>query len=508
MGRLYYQSKHIPLYNSDCRVMSELRDESVQCVVTSPPYFGLRSYEGKQDLEWGGDKNCEHEWVGVCPRRTRSETDIKDPLSKEATKSASAFNAKPSDFCQKCGAWRGALGLEPTPEMYVTHIVEIMQEVKRVLRSDGVCFLNIGDSYDGSGGAHKENHANPGISKSFNRQGVPHYGDLGMPERYLAPKGLKPKDMCLIPQRLAIALQSDGWWVRSDIIWNKKNPMPSSVNGWRWEKHRIKVGNESPRTQAGKIEGFRKHSGYDIEGAKWIDCPGCEKCLPNDGLVLRKGSGRPTNSYEHILMLTKSGDYFFDTEAVREKYSPTVRWGGDKYKGAVKQYSNNEDAGLARERSCYPNTGRNIRDVWSFPTKAFKGAHFAVFPEKLPEICIKAATSEKGCCPKCGSPWTRIVKRHGSGPARKERKNTAIRLTRIAGQEWQTWKNEHPDETLDWRPTCSCGLDPVPCTVLDPFAGAGSTLLAAKKLGRKGVGYEISSAYCKMIEARVNRILL
>ena len=186
MSVKFYENSHVTLYNSDCRGMSELPDNSVQCVVTSPPYWGLRKYEGDQELIWGGDENCEHEWAGeglISDRRgvetiqgkTRTTT---RHYGNDKTRTWSEEHQKhyQDTFCQKCGAWKGQFGLEPTPELYVQHTVEILQEIKRVLRKDGVCFLNLGDSYFASGGAHKPEHANPGLSKSAQRGGVPHGG--------------------------------------------------------------------------------------------------------------------------------------------------------------------------------------------------------------------------------------------------------------------------------------------------------------------------------------------
>jgi len=454
------------LYNHDCRSMYELEDESVQMVCTSPPYWGLRKYSGEQDLIWGGDKKCEHQWESVRPPRMATPGDKPSAKSLIAIHRTNNENRPGtiSNTCSLCGAWRGAYGLEPTPELYVQHTIEILREIRRVLRKDGVVFWNIGDSYAGSGGAHKENHANPGLSNSFKRNGVPHYANEGMTNHYTPSNfGLKPKDLCLIPFRVAISAQEDNWWVRSVIIWNKPNPMPESVRD------------------------------------------------------------RPTESHEYILMLTKSTRYYWDQEAVREKYTePLNRWGGPEFRGSSHKYielgghDGEQHYGATsmfrKGRPVRPiEGGRNLRSVWTFPTRGFPEAHFATFPEKLPEICIKAATPEVGCCSKCGKPWVRIVETHynknrpSAGDDRRSK--NADRLSQARGHGgWRGNNLLRVDNTLGWQPTCKCNADKVPSIVLDPFAGAGTTLKVALQLGRNAVGYELSSEYCQMIRDRLNSI--
>ncbi|GAH61100.1 unnamed protein product, partial [marine sediment metagenome] len=206
--------------------------------------------------------------------------------------------------------------------------------------------------------------------------------------------------------------------------------------------------------------------------------------------------------------------YYSDAEAVREPYSPTERWGGEIYKGAIKKGTHGEDAGLDRERSCFPNTGRNLRSVWAFPTVPFPTFkidgkeidHFAVFPEKLPELCIKAATPE-GYCSKCGAPWARIVDKKSSQFNIRVRDAKAGRATPEEGykateEEIERYPSNHPDpgysRTIGWRPSCKCNAPRVPSLVLDPMMGAGTTLLVAKKLNRFACGYELSQEYCQL----------
>jgi len=413
-------------------------------------YWGLRKYSGLPDLIWGGDSSCEHQWLDATYKRRSS--DGLPGFSKERYDNKTYEELrrdKPieSAFCSLCGAWKGQLGLEPTPEMYIDHLVEICREIRRVLRRDGVFFLNIGDSYAS------------GFASSDNK----YKAMAGNEPKQKFDTGLKPKDLCLIPFRLAIALQ-DGWWVRSVIIWSKPNPMPESVRD------------------------------------------------------------RPTESHEYILMLTKSARYYWDQETVREPQGNNThsRGYGD---GGKKQRERTKEGTFVGFKESTPLTylpsGRNLRSVWIFPTRGFSGAHFAVFPEKLPEICIKAGTPEVGCCSKCGKPWVRIIKLNrpeGAGKPDDELKGRDAEYRKLAvelgrspnkgsgfDRSLSTIMREALNttrETLGWQPQCKCNADRVPSIVLDPFAGSGTTLLVASKLGRKSVGYELSEEYCRLIVER------
>ena len=299
--------------------MRTLPDASVHCCVTSPPYWGLRNY--------GHD---------------------------------------------------GQIGLEDTPEAYVARMVEVFREVRRVLRDDGTCWINLGDSYARTGG-WASNDGLDGCARGESGRAKTNVqaGRNGQKR----PSGLKEKDLVGIPWRVAFALQADGWWLRQDIIWHKPNPMPESVT---------------------------------------------DRC---------------TKAHEYVFLLTKSERYFYDAEAISEPASQSSGWakqrknGTDTWKyGRAAGGDPNSTNGVGGTLAL--GSTRNRRSVWTVTTKPYSGAHFAVMPSDLVEPCIKAG------CPEGG-------------------------------------------------------------TVLDPFAGSGTTLAVAAELGRSGIGCELNPEYIKLAEERI-----
>jgi DNA modification methylase len=195
--------------------LAEIPDQSVQTCITSPPYWGLRDYG---TASWNdGDENCDHVADPSKTKKFGNESFNDNRPSREATKTNGYFF---NNMCEKCGARRidWQVGLEQTPDAYVEKLVEVFREVRRVLKDDGTLWLNLGDSYAGSGRGVEGN-----IAKGRT------YRTMQDKTGFITPNGLKPKDLVGIPWRVAFALQADGWWLRQDIIWHKPNPMPESV---------------------------------------------------------------------------------------------------------------------------------------------------------------------------------------------------------------------------------------------------------------------------------------
>ncbi len=320
------------LHGNSLDVLATLPAASVQVCVTSPPYYGLRDY-GTERIEWPEVKYSMFGHEVLVP------------------------------------ACRASLGLEETPEAFVGHMVAIFREVRRVLKSDGTCWVNMGDSYAGSWGSQgRQGHgAVAGRSAVAARQ-IAAAAKRSTGAGRSNGAGVKPKDLYGMPWWLAFALREDGWWLRQDIIWHKPTPMQESIR---------------------------------------------DRC---------------TKAHEYVFLLAKSARYYFDQAAVREPATALKPAGNKTHKGAT-AYANGDarhrtkeglvkyaqkakvpsgwDTGPGDHRKMvgrYANAGsggeviaaehdeRNKRSVWTIPTQATPEAHFATYPVDLPEIAILAGS--------------------------------------------------------------------------------------------------------------------
>jgi len=226
---------------------------------------------------------------------------------------------------------------------------------------------------------------------------------------------------------------------------------------------------------------------------------------------------RPTKAHEYVFLLTKASKYFYDAEAVRER-NVTI---GDAREGAGRHtYDGKCDGTTGTQQSAVTinPAGRNLRSVWTIPTQSFKKAHFATFPQKLVEPCLKAGTSAKGCCPECGTPWVRVVdKATGGSIGHGDWKGEGVDGLAVGNAKVLSNENYRPATTVGWQPGCKCGRQcdtpcncgefhkhpPNPCTVLDPFAGSGTVGVVCKQMGLNFIGIELNPEYADMARKRI-----
>jgi len=451
----YYRDNSGIIYQGNVlTVLPLMESESVQTCITSPPYWGLRSY---------------------CPNSVVIKSDapnwVKDELEKLSIFPINQGSDIPEHLQQYFEP--AELGLESTPEEYIAKMVQVFREVRRVLRKDGTLWLNLGDSYAGSWNAMSHdlngkakragNNDRPPQSfiKSKRRpRGSGRWGGGNLP----SGNGLKPKDLCMMPARVALALQSDGWWLRSDIIWAKPGPMPESVKDRPSKSHEYIF----LLTKSGKsLYWVHRDSPYN-QGVyvkpepdyRWL----------NDKTKIETKEEPPDwktavyigdDGLEHKLWrrknLWRGCDYYYDADAIKENGSwdpsdtkfpdgwdtgegshGTIHREGrekgkrsDKQRGHVRPHAGFNDRWDSMTKAEQCSEKRNKRSVWTVATKPVKESHFATFPPKLIEPCILAGAPEGGI-------------------------------------------------------------------VFDPFMGRGTTAFTAKRLGRQFSGIDLNRAYIDM----------
>lgn len=378
---IHHADDTVTLHHGDTlSVLRELAPGSVDCVVTSPPYYGLRDYG---TATWdGGDPECDH--VEKAAPDLAGTSGLNSPVRQEM---------RARDVCGRCGAVRvdQQYGLEETPAAYVETMCNVFHEVRRVLADDGTLWLNLGDSYVSTQRSNNQGSSSSTLESKGSAK------TTGVTISGTSRPGLPAKNLLGMPWRVAFALQADGWFLRNAIVWSKPNAMPESV------------------------------------------------------------TDRLSCKYELVFLLSKSRTYWFDLAPIREQLTrpealdEQIIVGGNhptvgQRRGGVYGLGNSALADNGRRFGGNPGStigsthrlGRNPGDVWMIPTSPYPDAHFAVMPQTLALRCIAA-----GCKPG--------------------------------------------------------GI------VLDPFSGAGTTGLAATRLGRRYVGIDLSAEYLDMSLRRMVR---
>jgi site-specific DNA-methyltransferase (adenine-specific) len=420
------------------QLLKQMPSDFVDCMVTSPPYWALRDYKTK-GITWDSKEDCKHEWgenISVKQKSTPKDWHEETKFSDDIT----------NTFCKKCGAWKGQLGLEPSFDLYVKHLCDIMDEVKRVLKPTGTCWVNLGDTYSGTGCG----------------TGTSHFSQIDKCMKQNVETDLPDKSLCQVPSRFAIEMVNRGWTLRSEIIWQKPNGLPSSI------KDRFTLDFE-------KIFFFVKNRKYYFE------------TLYEDYVSLDK---RPAG-------VVQNREYGYQG---KYKVMPPI--------GGKKQTEGNDNPVYSGNTPEWKQ-GRIKRCVWSINTHPFPDAHFATFPEELAEPMVQAGSPEF-ICKKCGKPREKVYTKHWD----EMRTATPIKggetsssLIDGAGQKKGGFNNRTYPVGVSYEhigyTDCGCGAEFEGGIVLDIFAGSGTTCLVAKKMGRQYIGLELNPEYVKMAKERI-----
>ena len=463
----------VEIIQGDCReVMAGMEAETVQCCVTSVPFWAVRDYELEPTI-WGGDPDCQHDFdVRVIDKSKpgMSGSGLTNAGASQAT--SNRFIAE-HGFCRRCNAWRGQLGHEPEPWLYTEHISECLAGVWRLLRPDGLAWVNVGDCYATrvQGRSAAATKAAGGDDRTFRDKP---FDSTGF--------DLKNKDLAMIPARVALALQANGWWLRSMVPHLKHNAMPDSAK--------------------------------DRPGARveyWFLLAKSERPFYDHVAVCRHLSTDPREHYPERARITGRGEQAASRAALGSPQQD--KSGGFPPGGAGRGWRDSDpflDGLLWFENAASPHG--LISDVDGEPlalevnTQPYPEAHYATFAQRLIEPLIKAGSSEKGCCSECRCPWVRqqIVSYETGGP-RHGKNARALRFGGNDRQHSQPYKTRHI-KTTGWRPSCKCDdnslSEPIPCIVLDPFAGAGTVGVVAARLGCDVILIDQKDDYCRQAKAR------
>ena len=533
--------------------LKKIPDESVDCVVSSPPYYSLRDYSGvatysdadidkvkviavsdlqkhrdrvsdsqkgryyltepvfndkekkwfinlKYDVSeiWGGSPECEHEWNEYIGKgQDGSKNSEKLNIKKSNEQNFQIFEDQKQNVCSKCGAWKGQLGIEPSYQMYIDHLMLVMKELKRILKKTGTLFWNMGDPFASNGGSLRHiGYSDPKWAKGRN-------GSFEEPTAF--DQGIEPKSLMGIPERFMISMLDDKWVLRNKLPWIKVNAMPSSKrDGFtpKWEY--VYFFTKNTKRYYFDLDSIRKplaessikrisqknipnqfKSGKSAEFAKTNPVNNIPKTLNNmhqkyqkEGAYQGSHSGyyNEDGSLRVNLSGANPGDVLFD-DTIYDLYTdPSIQ-------DAFIEY-------LERER---PEL--LMPSILDIPTMSHKFAHFAVFPETLVDPLIKAGCSSDVCV-KCGKPKMMEYRKEEVVESREtlSQGNTVDGLVNRHRFKWVP---------IGFKPSCKCNAGFEPGTVLDPFAGSGTVGVVAKKQGKNAILIEVSPEYVEIIKKRL-----
>ena len=379
-------------------VLGSFPDNCVDVVVTSTPYWGLRDYGKQNIIVWGGDCRCEHVWGNEIIIQQRGSIQGETCQVGNQIRGVQKTHIDSGSFCSKCGAWRGQLGLEPHPQMFIDHLTQVFSEAQRVLKKNGSLWLNLGDTFYTKSGSNFK-----GSNENYTKQALKVNIAAGNQVRELFKSNwLQSKQKLMIPARVAIALQEQGWILRNEIVWHKINHMPESVNDRltrSWESVYFFTKNRKYYFNLDKIRKPIKKSTLER----------CSRPFYNN-----KGeefAGYGLSSQQNYAAKVKSYNGKFDGYGEKSEQYGSPRARTQRKIDATAPFFIQKGSGGNINLPAENPQGANPGDVWSLTTEPFKGAHFATFPKKLIRRILKCACPKGGLVldPFCGSGTALLV---------------------------------------------------------------------------------------------------
>ena len=505
--------------------LKEIPDNSIDCIITSSPYYGLRNY-GASNIVWDETVKCDHVWGNAIPGQEKTEEDMEIEEKRNATS---------GNFCLNCNAWKGELGQEPSYKMFVNHLLQVAKELRRVLKSTGVMFWNLADSYAGSGGWNwntglDEKRGSINWMQMHSREGAypgnPPSKDNDIPK----------KSQMMIPERFAIGMIEQGWIKRNTLAWTKKNSMPFSgddrfTNKWEpifffTKDQDYWFDLDAVRKPLAKSTLKEIQEGYDGESLKDYESAGAQNASETKKHIIESirkrqlgnmGNEEKRNYFSKMQQKHEERLGWRHPGYLKEDGSPLVNMNGANPGDVIRDetvYSLFSDKAVLSAFMDFLQTERPelLSDsVLEVTTRSHAFAHFAVYPETLIEPLIKAGCA-KEVCSMCGKPKMPYKEKTGNTynshtgeysdeiPRQTERK---IAKT-LSVSESSVFRTEIIQETKTiWKPTCKCNTSFIPGTVLDPFGGSGTTALVAKKLGRSAILIDVVPEYTDIMRNRL-----
>ncbi len=499
--------------------LSPIPDEVIDCCITSPPYWGKRDY-GTNPLIWDGDPNCEHDFemktIKVESSKNKDFNERSGNASGKRKQEDSQQLKITTGHCSRCGAWSGELGHEPSPDLFIKHLCDIFDEVKRILKPTGTCWVNLGDSYGGAGGSSGHNSETKNLGRKTSEYGAFNSGSIS--------KGLHPKSLLMIPARFAIEMINRGWTLRNRIIWHKPSVIPEpfddrftvdyeivfffvkSVDTKYWiHKNELRSITKKPKPDY-IYKDLLNHREYNEKPKEFtkeeISCPYCNGTGTSETLFGIKDcelcEGKKKIKRWKRVNLWKGRDYWFEQQYEPHKWEHVgnYRLGEkSKNKGSIENPVKGKGNTTGSFRG-FDQRGRHKRSVWSINPGGFSEAHFAVFPNELISPMIKAGCP-RWICGTCGQPKERIYNVKSNYKKREPAHVPNNSSTKVDSTGW-----EPPTIKFKGWSSCDCVENLVPGILIDPFLGSGTSLEEARKLGRQGLGFEIQKDYEKFIIKR------